>query len=267
MAEEDQEELEKDTDIDKEGEREYSDVEREAMERGWDPDFEGDETKRAISAEEFLDRQRLYDDLKRRGKENKRLQKAVDELKQSHRLVADQAYKRAKRELEKEKRNAYEEGDTTRALEIDKEMKELDDTQEAVSSGGETSDLAAEAFESFREENPWYDKDPELRGYADMIGSGMINMNPGKAQSDPESLFQEVSAEVKRRFPEKFEGHGTSRRKKDSGVEGDRAGKGGRGKKHSLKDLPEEHREVAKRIVETGVMSEEEYVRDYFGEQ
>lgn len=253
----------------KEPETEYTEAEQEAIRRGWDPEFEGDENKRAISAEEFLDRQKLYDDLKRRGRENKQLRKAVDELKESHRVVAEQAYKRAKRELEKEKRAAYEEGDTSRALEIDREMSELDEDQKkaVTASGGEENTAAAEAFETFREDNPWYDKDPELRGYADMIGSGIINMNPQQAQNDPDALFAQVAAEVRRRYPEKFEGHGGGKRRKESGVEGDRGDGGRRGKKRSIRDLPEEHRQVAKRIVETGVMTEAEYVADYFGEE
>lgn len=261
---------EKDTELDNEEldneeEEEYSEVEQEAMKLGWDPNFEGNEHKRAISAEEFVDRQRLYDDLRKRGKENQRLQKAVEELRQSHQVIAGQAYKRAKRELENEKRTAYEEGDTTRALEIDKEMRELDEDQKKVESGSESNEATQAAFDSFREENPWYDKDPELRGYADMIGTGIVNMNPERAQNDPESFFEEVAAQVRGRFPEKFETGGGRKKRAGNSVEGDKPG-GKAGKKRSIKDLPEEAREVAKRVVETGVMTEAEYVADYYGE-
>lgn len=273
MAEK-QEDLEHEEDLEntpsgEEGE-EYTETQRKAMERGWDPNFEGDDNKRAISAEEFLDRQQLYDDLRKRGRDNKRLQKAVDELRESHKIVAQQAYKRARRELEKEKREAYEDGDTNRALEIDKEMHDLDEDQKKVTSSDDSQvdqQEYAEVFEQFKQENPWYDKDPELRGYADMIGSGMINMNPEKAQSDPENFFAEVAAEVRRRFPDKFKNDSRKRGNSGAAVEGDRGGSGNRGgKKRTLKDLPEEHRTVAQRIVETGVMTEEEYVKDYFGE-
>lgn len=238
---------------------------QKAMDSGYDPDFEGNDNKRAIGPEEFLDRQQLYDDLRKRGRENKKLQKAVDELRESHKVVAQQAYKRAKRELEREKKEAYEEGDTDRALEIDKEMNDLDKDQEKVSSSDDNTQAVTEAFENFRSENPWYEKDAELRGYADMVGQGMIQMNPEKARNDPDALFEEVAAEVRRRFPDKFGDSKGNGKKRGNSVEGDTGSKGGKGKKRSLKDLPEEHREVAKRVVETGVMTEEEYVKDYFG--
>lgn len=245
-------------------EREYTETEKQAMQKGWDPAFEGDENKRAVTAEEFLDRQQLYDDLRKRGKENKQLKKDIEALKESHKVVAEQAYKRAKRELEKEKRQAYEEGDTDKALQIDKEMSDLDKDQEKIAKDeGNTNEAAKEAFDSFRESNPWYDNDPELRGYAEMIGSGMINMDPEKANNDPEKLFEEVAAEVKKRFPEKFKG---GRGNRSGSVEGESPSGGKGGKKRSLRDIPEEHREVAKRVIESGVISEEQYVKDYLGE-
>lgn len=246
-------------------EEEYDEVEQEAMKKGWNPEGPDDPDKRAISAQEFLDRQKLYDDLRKRGRENKKLQRAVEDLKASHKIVAEQAYKRAKRELEREKRLAYDEGDTSRAMEIDKEMSELEADQKKISSeeGNVDQQATEEAYNSFREANPWYDSDPELRGYADLIGQGLISQNPQRAQEDPEGFFEQVAAEVKNRFADKFEGEKRVKRRKANAVEGDRAG-GKRGTKHTLKDLPEEHREVAKRIIESGVMTQDEYLNDYF---
>ena len=59
---------------------EYTEAELEAIEHGWNPD--GAEGKRNLSAEEFMDRQPLYDDIRSLKKQTRKLQDGIEAMKQ-----------------------------------------------------------------------------------------------------------------------------------------------------------------------------------------
>ena len=60
----------------------YSAEEQEAMEHGWKP--EGAEGKRNLSAEEFLDRQPLYDEMRSLKKQTRKLQEGMKAMEGMH---------------------------------------------------------------------------------------------------------------------------------------------------------------------------------------
>lgn len=241
--------------------REYSDVEQKAMERGWDPSFEGDENKRAITAEEFLDRQKLYDDLKARGRENKELRNKLDALEQSHKTIAKRTYERAREDLRKEVAQAHDEGDTQTAIQKTEEMQKLDREYEEQNQQPDNTEAVREAYNEWVKENPWYENDSDLKELADDLGQGILQRNPDLG-NQPDKFLEEITKKIKKAAPEKFE-----KPKRKSSVEGETSGKGSNKKKYSIKSLPEEDQKVAKRIIDTGVMSEEDYMKQYMGEE
>jgi len=244
--------------------REYSETEQKAIQMGWNPEFEGDENKRAVSAEEFVDREKLYNDLRKRGEELRKQKEEIQALKESHKKIAQQSYDRALKDLQKEKKDAYEEGDTDKVVEIDEKIrsteKERDDQEKQVDSSQDSNPEMQAAFQRWVEANPWYGKDIALTGAADKIGEQVQKKDPDIINR-PDEFLKTVVDEVKKEFPDRFKGE-----KRKNPVEGEKSTGSGK-KKHSLKDIPEEDRNIAKRVMEMTGKSEQDYLAEYFGEQ
>jgi len=74
-------------------EPELTEVEQEAMQHGWTP--EGVEGKRNLSAEEFMDRQPLYDDIRSLKKQTRKQQEAIDAMRQMQVVIRKRAAEEA----------------------------------------------------------------------------------------------------------------------------------------------------------------------------
>lgn len=233
---------------------EYSEVELEAIEQGWNP--EGVEGKRNLSAEEFLDRKPLYDDLRKNKRQTRKLQEQLEALKKHVSIADERARARALRELDAQKREALEDQNYDAVIEIDKQIRETENAPV------ETETPTNLAFENWREENDWYDENPEMKDYADMVGTHYAGKNPGLS---PDKVFEYVTNEVKTRFADKFT---NTRRQQPNPVEGAVRGRAPVSKqKHTERDLPEEHREIMNTLVKGGTMTKEEYLKSYFGNE
>lgn len=235
---------------------EYSEVELEAIEHGWNP--EGVEGRRNLTAEEFLDRQPLYDDLRKTKRQIRKQQEQIDALKK-HLSTADvRAKERAIAELQAQKKQALIDEDYDSVVAIDEQIAEAKSAPTLEEPQG-----TPEAFEEWRESNEWYDDNPEMREYADMIGNYYTQKHPNEPV---EKVFEHVTKEVKERFSKNFK---NPRREAPSSVES--ASRSGRAapavKRYSVNDLPEEHREIMKTLVRGGTMTKEEYLRSYFGDE
>ena len=237
-----------------ENEVKLSDVEQEALNHGWQPD--GVEGKRNLSAEEFMDRKQLYDDLRALKKRNKRLEEKFNALNQHHQHVAEREREKVISELKQAKATAMSQEDYNAVVEIDEQLaaakaeKPVEDTTEKPTN---------EAFIEWVSENKWYNTDPELRQYADMIGKGYYDQNN---RPDVEEVYTFVAKEVKKRFPEKF----STPKSKTTLVEGATSGRSNKPKtpKYSVSDLPEEDRRIMRTLVRTGTLTEEQYLKEYF---
>lgn len=109
-------------------EPEYSDIEKEAMEKGWKPKtaFSGEHF---VSAEEFIRAGSLF---KRIEEQNKKLRKMEELLAaQTTHLTQTQeeAYKRAKEQLEAQRDKAVELGDVQSFRKLDNQYKEIEKRQ------------------------------------------------------------------------------------------------------------------------------------------
>ena len=98
----------------------YTEEEEKAIARGWNP--EGVEGKRTLTAEEFNDRQPLYDEIHKAKRATKKIadkQAAlVAHLEQIRRGQVEDKIDR----LKKDKREALEEQDHDKVMEIDEEI-------------------------------------------------------------------------------------------------------------------------------------------------
>ena len=100
-----------------------------------------------------------------------------------------------------------------------------------------------------------YEKDSEMRRYADSIGMGYAQANPGM---DPEDVLKYVSEEVKIRFRDKFE---NPNRRKPNAVEGGGGAARASGKTNQI-ELTDDERRVMNTFVRQGIMSKEEYIEE-----
>lgn len=236
---------------------EYTEVEVEAMEHGWNP--EGVEGKRTLTAEEFMDRQPLYDDIRSLKKQLRKTQDGIEAMKKMQDGIRQRAAEEAIAKLKADKRTALEDGDFDAVMDID-------DKIAAEKAAKDAEPQTNEAFEEWVDNNDWYHQNEEMREYADMIGTGYVAQKGDK--TPPAQVFAYVEQEVKRRFADKFE---NPRRKAPQLAESAAAGRGSggtrsSGAKHKAAELPETDRQIMRTIVRSGAMTEAEYLKEYFGE-
>jgi len=233
------------------GEVQLTEVEQEAMSHGWNP--EGVEGKRSLTAEEFMDRQPLYDEIHSLKRQTRKLQEGVSALTKHQEHIRKQEREKTIQELKQKKVEAMEAGDNALVVDIDDQIQ---DTKAAAVVAEPSND----DFEDWIDANTWYNQDTEMKKYADMIGAGYSSLHRDASLA---KVYEHVTQEVKARYPTKFAG---SKRGQPAPVEGAAKGrKVAKQQKYTTKDLPEDARGMMKAIVRTSDMSEQDYVNSYFG--
>lgn len=233
-----------------------SDIEAQAAERGWTP--EGVEGKRNLTAEEFLDRQVLYDDIRNLKKSNKKLTDGIEAMRKMQDGIRAREREKTIKELNAQKREALEEQNYDEVMKIDESLREVH--SEPIEP--QTNIV----FDNWVEENQWYHSNTEMRRYADTLGAGYYAENP---KIPMEKVYEYVAKEAKLRFPEEF---GNANRNRQSAVEGagqGRTGSAGGGKptRYKVSDLPPQDRQIMDSILRvTKGMTEADYLKQYFGQ-
>ena len=226
---------------------EVNEIEQQAREMGWKPkeEYEGDPT-RWVSAEIYVARAPLYEELERRGKETKRLRQDIEVLKQNYSKMEEAAYKRALSSLKEQRKEAILNNELERVVEIDdqiEELKEVKPTQPQV----DLSDVQ-EKVNLWLQENKWYNEDQDLREYADGVGLAL-----GRKNLPPDEVLEQVAQKVKKMFPEKFQ-------KKPSAPKVEMTPSGGKLKPADRVELTEDERKSMRTFVRQGLMTEEQYI-------
>jgi len=226
---------------------ELSDIEQEAISKGWNP--QGVEGRRNLTAEEFLDRQPLYDKIHKSDRAVKRLQEQQEALMKHLEMLQNNVVDRTVEDLKRQKKEALEEEDHDRVIEIDEKIIKAREAPEPPKPTQST-----EVFDTWVEENTWYEQDAKLRRYADAVGAEYAQQY---GEITP-ALLNKIALEVKETFPDKFNGTRT----RPSPVEGAQRGRGkARAAKYSAKDLDEDARNVMRTLVRNGTYSnEQEYI-------
>ena len=241
-----------------------------AEELGWRPkeEWTGDD-KNWIEPERFIERnERLKDRADGIAKaEITRLNGQIAELKSTlegfkeHYTKAEQtAYNRAIKDLKAQQRKAVEEGDTDAFDRVDAEIADLTKEVETKETAKKTKPEDDPEFRAWQDENSWYGEDIARTVFANQAAE-VIGSRPGAPTG--RKFFDAVAEAVKAEYPEKFQ---NPRRKNASTVEG--AGeviqkKGGK----SYADLPAEAKAACDNFVKQGLLTREEYVKDFFEEE
>ena len=235
-----------------------TDIEAQAAEHGWTSD--GVEGKRNLSAEEFMDRQSLYDDIRNLKKSNKKLTDGIDAMRQMQDGIRAREREKTIKELNTQKREALEEQDYDTVMKLDESIREAH--AEPVEPKNNL------AFDNWVEENPWYHSNTEMRQFADNLGAGYYAANPKLSM---EQVYSYVEAESKARFPTEFD-KGNANRNRQSAVEGAGQGRqgsagGGKPTRYSVNDLSEQDRGIMNSVLRiTPGLSKAEYLKQYFGQ-
>lgn len=235
----------------------YTDIETQAAEMGWSP--EGVEGKRNLSAEEFVDRQVLYDDIRSLKKSNKKLQEGLEASLKSVEGVRKREREKTIAELNAQKREALEENDFDSVMKIDEDLATV--RAEPVEPQNNS------AFDGWVEDNPWYHSNTEMRQFADMMGAGYHEQHKEASLSQ---VYEHVELETRKRFPDHFD-NGNANRRRQSAVEGAGQGRqgsegGGKPTRYTERDLPEQDRVIMDTILRAHPkMTKQDYLKQYFG--
>lgn len=243
---------------------EYSEAEQKAMEMGWNPDpasLEGTD-KQWIPAEEFLRNQTFFTEIKKLKRDLKKQEKVTQAFREQNKIAAQRAYQQAIDDLKQQKLVAAEDRDLGTMLKIDEAIEDLKDKQNQELVKHEqayTKEVWDEHFEIFQEDNPWYGQDKELTSFADQIGWEYAQKNP---RSSPEEVYNQVRLAVQQRRSKPT----TTQKKTAPAVISPRAGTSTK-PKHTMRDVPAEHRAIAMTLIKAGEMSEADYLKQYFYEE
>lgn len=227
--------------------------EEQAREQGWKPkeEYEGDPEKWR-PAKEFVERGELFGKIDSMGKELKETRKALKMLQEHHSKVKETEYNNALRELKSLQKKHLEDGNSDGYLETTELLTDLKAEQKAREVVSQAAPAQPDPrFVAWVNENSWYQKDAEMREYADTVGLGYAQ----RTGKDPEEVLEYVTNQVKSRFKEKFV---NPNRSKPSSVEGAATPAATK----SSFELTEDERKVMNTFVRTGVMTKEEFIAE-----
>ena len=229
----------------------YEDI---AREQGWKAksEFEGDPDKWR-PAREFVERGELFGKIDSMGKDLKETRKALKMLQEHHSKVKESEFKNAVNELKSLQKRHLEEGNSDGYLEATELLTDLKTEQKAREVVVQNTPAQPDPrFTNWVGENKWYEKDQELREYADVVGMGYSQRNPNL---DPEEVLQYVTTQVKARYKDKFV---NPNRTKPSNVDG---GSSGAASKGSF-ELTDDERKAMNTFVRAGVLTKEAYIAE-----
>lgn len=233
----------------------FSAIEIKAIEQGWIPknDFDGDEAE-FIDAPEFVRRGELFKKIENTSRELKQVRQALSAFKEHHSKVKESEYNRALKALQTERKQAFVDGDHDRAFAIEEKIEEVRTEKDQIVQEArqpiEQDNVYTEQFQSWVESNPWYETNKVMRKTADALG-----LELHQSGHSPSEVLRMVEKEIRQEFSHKFQAtpqrrapivEGTTRTpvKSDSFV------------------LSEEEKKVMNSIVNSGIMSKEDYVKE-----
>jgi hypothetical protein len=174
-------------------------------------------------------------------------------MKTLHGRVRETEYAKALATLKAQKQLALEEGNAAEVINLEDKIDLVKTEQQQHSQSVQQQEPAGppQEFVDWVDRNKWYDNSQPMRAYADALGR---DLRAGGMR--PAEVLKEVERLVKQEFPNKFT---NANRSKPGAVEGS-SGKGG--KSSDSFTLSDDERRVMQRFVRTGVMTEEQYIKD-----
>lgn len=230
--------------------REYTDVERVAMDIGWNPDFEGENAK---TAEEFIKASRDITDAYRKQIKNSSekislLEKGFLDFKEilSAEHEAKQKAMEAKiEELNRMREKALDEEDVPEVRKIESQIRtESAALAKTIRRGeAESKQTKNPDFDEWNKKNPWYGTNDEMTAYAEAQFENDLSLRGLSAKR----VYAKIEARVREEFPEEFESEKKPQKKTavESGGSGPR-----RSSKITYSDLDAETRRTVDEMLD-----------------
>lgn len=228
-------------------------IEQKARSQGWKPfeEWDGDPNE-WVGPEAFVVRGELFDKIKNQSKTIKELHTVVDELKRHHQKVSEKEYQKALNYLQNQKKQAMENEDYDKVVQIDDKMAEVRDYQKQEAQQAEQNQNQSNPqFEEWLEkpENQWYKNNSVLRAAADRLAEEYVANQNQNATFD--EVVSHVEKQLKQEFPDKF---GTKKKQQPSTVnEPNFNNTGTSSKKAKVSKLSEDQKAIGNKFVKQGI--------------
>lgn len=234
--------------------------ESQAREQGWVPkeEWTGEEHLWR-PAKEFVERGELFNTIHELRSENKKIREALSFLNDHHKKVKETEFNRALSVLKDEKKKALEEGDADKLLQVEDAMdlvkqqranQQAQESQQSAKQSGPT-----EVFLAWKGKNGWYQKDKEMTDFADEVGLGYFQRNPGCTETQ---VYDYVAKRVKQAFSDKFKGTAP----KTPAVEGATGTRVASQSNDDRFELSDDEKRVMNTFVRQGIMTKEQYIAE-----
>jgi hypothetical protein len=255
--------------------KELSNVEKLAVELGWNPDHDESSGRKFVSADEFIRRSREIqntqtDQIRELQSTNKELINGMKEIKKMYGTMNKAEINRVDTQIDDltaKRDQAVKDGDTETFNKADKMLKDLSQQKLEMESslpkddGGKGADdrtgqpQLSETARSWMAKNPWYGQDAEMTRYID------IQCEKYKGLPD-DRYFGKLSELAQDAFPDKFDEGGHRRSPVEGGhrAGGDTGGK--RKKKFTVNDLSDDQKHWGRFFEKQGVMTMDEYIQE-----
>ncbi len=231
-------------------------IQEKAIAQGWKPkdQFEGDEAE-FIDAPEFVRRGELFGKIESQSKELKMVRQALDAMKQFQSQIADKEYQRALKSLQETRKQAFADGDTEKAFAIEEQIDEVKEQAAEIRRVAQTPAVQElnPDFVAWTEKNSWYNTNKAMRAAADAIG--VAHARAGLGQQE---VLRLVEKEIREEFPHKFT---NPNRERPNAVEG--SSRSGTSVQRSAPAMNDQERDIMRKIVRSGVMTEAEYLSEF----
>jgi len=240
----------------------------EALSKGWLPkeEYKGDLSE-WVSAEEFLARAPLYKAIHVSKRKVKQLEAALGDIRQMFDKVQTRATADAMETLKKEFNEKAEAGDVAGAIEVRDKMQTV--TQAATPQPVNAQPI----YDAWVVKNDWFVNDPKLKRYANGVASELLTELVGIkgdlrnfTKEDYESIYEDVSTNVREAFPDQFMTDVKGKSKVSTSTRRTTVLQKKADKKSSelaFNDLPDEARTIGRRLVRLGQFTEEKYIENY----
>jgi hypothetical protein len=245
-------------------------VEDRARDMGWAPkdDWRGDPDK-WVDAGEFVrradevlpivraEKKKLEASLTKAKEEIAEMRSTFKEFKKHHSETQQRAYERAMKDLQARQAEAVEAGDIKAVRETTKEIVDLTQGMKPDEKDADPYDTPEHqrTLAAWKAENAWFESDRAMTGAAAAIAAELEDKGVRGAEQ-----LAEIAKRIRAEFPHKFQ---NERRAAAAAVEGTPAPARKPGK--TWADLPSEAKSFAERMVKQGLMTREQYVKDFFG--
>jgi hypothetical protein len=218
-----------------------------------------------VSAKEFLKRGRerlplVQAELRRTQDRLAAVEKSAQMLAEHHKKTEKLAYDRALNDLKRQRAEAISSLDGEKVNEIDDKLYELRSNNQKEQA--QPANQTPEFFNKWAEDNKWV-QDIEGQAIAEALATKISQQHP-ELVGKPE-ILDKITEEARKKYPQLFPELSNPRRAQPAAVA---SGSPAKAKaKKTLSDLPADARDACRDFVKRGYMTEEQYIRDYFGEQ